>query len=181
MHRRDLLRLFAAAAGALPFVPESADAAIEIGRRLHDRGRFAAPHGILDPEQALLVSCLADAILPRTHTPGANDVDVTGFIGQLLGEWYEWDDAQTFLTGLAAFDDRARRQHGESLFGLSADDRTALLDAVDREEGAPGTPAASWVRLKSLVMYGYLTSERVMQEAAEGPIVPGRFAGTSSL
>ncbi len=181
MHRRDLLRLFAAAAGALPFVPESAGEATEIGQRLHHRGRFAAPDGILDGAQARLVSALADVILPRTHMPGANDVDVTGFIGHLLGEWYEWDDAQTFLAGLAALDDRARLRHGASLVALGEERRIDLLGDVDREEGPPGTPAASWARLKSLVMYGYLTSERVMKEVAAYPLVPGRFVGSSSL
>ena len=169
MPHRDLLRLFAAAAGALPFVPESLDAAIEIGRRLHLRGPFAARYGMLDMEQARLTSGLADAILSSADTPGGSaEVDAAGFIGRLLNEWYDFEEAQPFLVGLARLDERARQQYGIPLLGLSQDQRAEFLDSIGRAEGAPGSPEASWARLKALAIYGYLTSERVLSEMTVG-------------
>jgi hypothetical protein len=43
--------------------------------------------------------------------------------------------------------------------------------------GDPGTAAWAWTRIKSLTVYGYFTSERVMTEVTKDPITPGRFAG----
>jgi hypothetical protein len=181
LHRRDLLRLFATAASALPFVPESADAAIEIGRRLHIPGRFAAPCGMLDAEQARLIGGLAETILVSADTPfGPADIDLAGFIGRLLTEWYDYEEAQAFLLGLVRLDALARERYGAPLPELSEDRRTALLDAIESADGGPGSPEASWARLKALTLYGYLTSDRVLS-AMPGEPIPGRFAECSSL
>lgn len=181
MHRRDLLRLFATAASALPFVPESVDAAIEIGRRLHLPGRFAAPYGMLDTEQARLIGGLAETILAPAVTPGGvADIDLAGFIGRLLTEWYDYEESQSFLLGLVRLDSLAGERYGAPLLELSQDRRTVLLGAIESADGAPGSPAASWTRLKALALYGYLTSERVLN-AMSGEPIPGRFAESSSL
>lgn len=181
MHRRDLLRLFATAASALPFVPESVDAAIEIGRRLHLPGRFAAPCGMLDEEQARLIGGLVELILPPADTPGGTaDIDLAGFIGRLLTEWYDYEEAQSFLLGLRRLDDLARERYRAPLLELSEDRRTELLDVIESADGAPGSPGASWARLRALTLYGYLTSERVLSGMTGAPL-PGGFAGSSSL
>jgi hypothetical protein len=181
LHRRDLLRLFATAASALPFVPESADAAIEIGRRLHLPGRFAAPYGMLDDEQARFIGGLAETILHPVGTPGGTaDIDLAGFIGRLLTEWYDYEEARSFLLGLVRLDALAEERYGAPLVELSENQRTALLDAIESADGPPGSPEASWARLKALTLYGYLTSERVLN-AMPGEPIPGRFAESSSL
>jgi hypothetical protein len=156
MHGRELLRLFAAAAGALPFVPESADAAIEIGRRLHLPDRFA-PRGMLDLSQARFVGELAGSVLAETGEPAARDVDLAGFIARLLTEWYDYEDAERFLADLATLDHQARERYGIPLLELDGDRRSALLEAREARDGTAGSPEASWARLKAMAWYGVLS------------------------
>jgi len=61
------------------------------------------------PAQAMLVSELAEIILPRTSTPGAKDVGVPGFIDSMLKEVYDKKEQERFLKGIADFDEDAKK------------------------------------------------------------------------
>ena len=171
MQRRDLLRLLGTGA-LLPFVPRSLDAAIRFGRAAH----IAAARGdleVLTPAQAELVTTLADLILPRTDTPGASDVGVTGFVDHLLATWYHDDEREQFLAGLAEIDTRS----GGKFTSLPAGDQARLLESLDGLEGSPGSAESEFGRLKALTVYGSFTSEQVVKEVTRDPLIPGRFDG----
>jgi hypothetical protein len=175
MHRRDLFRLLGATS-ALPLLPGSRDI-VELGRALHAGLRQNADLQLLTADQAALVTLLGDMIIPRTDTPGASDVGVTAFIDHLLAEWFQPDEVQPLLAGLAAIDTRARLDYGSSFVELSEPDRISLLTSID----ATGSAEAAFARIKSLTVYGYFTSERVMTEVTREPIIPGRFDGCVAL
>ncbi len=171
MHRRELLRLIGTGT-LLPFLPRSVDRALAFGREAHRRARERSPEA-LSPEQAELVTTLADLILPPTDTPGASDVGVTGFIDHLLAHWYHDDERAAFLAGLAEIDRRA----GGRFVGLAPAEQTRLLAAIDQAPGETGSAESEFGRLKSLTLYGYFTSERVVRDVTRDPVIPGRFDG----
>ena len=175
MHRRDLLRLLGAAA-ALPLPPGSGDV-VQLGRALHPRLHLNADLQVLTADQAALVTLLGDMIIPRTDSPGATDVGVTAFIDHLLAEWYQPDEVQPLLAGLAAIDTLARLDYGSSFVALTESDRVSLLTSIDDRKGGSGSAEAAFARIKALTVYGYFTSERVMTEVTREPIIPGRFDG----
>ncbi len=179
MHRRDLLRLLGATS-ALPLLPGSRDV-VELGRALHAGLRQHAGLQLLTADQAALVTLLGDMIIPRTDTPGAADVGVTAFIDHLLAEWFQPDEVQPLLAGLAAIDTRARLDYGSSFVELPEPDRISLLTSIDDRKGATGSAEAAFARIKSLTVYGYFTSERVMTEVTREPIIPGRFDGCVAM
>ena len=179
MQRRHLLRLLGAAA-ALPLLPGSTDA-LQLGRSLHAGLRINADLQVLSADQAALVTLLSDLILPRTDTPGASDVGVTGFIDHLLAEWYQPDEAQSLLAGLAMIDTISRADYGSNFVALSTADQTSLLSTIDDRKGASGSAEAAFARIKSLTVYGYFTSEKVMTDVTREPIIPGRFDGCVTL
>lgn len=171
MHRRDLLRILGTGA-LLPFVPRSVEEASRFARAAHlaaARRNFE----VLTPAQAELVGTLADLIIPRTDTPGATDVGVTGFVDHLLAAWYHDDERTEFLAGLADIDRRA----GGKFTALSPADQAKLVESIDGADGKAGTAESEFKRLKSLTIYGYFTSERVVKEVTKEPIIPGRFDG----
>jgi hypothetical protein len=170
MQRRDLLRLLGTSA-VLPFLPRTSEALTQFGQAVHHAA--AGPLKALTPAQARIVGVVADAILPRTDTPGATDVGVTEFVDLIVAKWYRPDEREQFLAGLAEINRRA----GGDFLALPPADQLTLLEALDGAKGTPGSAEAEFNRLKSLTIYGYFTSEKVMKDVIREPIIPGRFQG----
>ncbi|MFI5245191.1 MAG: gluconate 2-dehydrogenase subunit 3 family protein [Gemmatimonadales bacterium] len=175
MERRDLLRALGAAA-AFTLMPRDAQAAWSIV--------VAAPHApprALIDDRAVLVSSLADAIIPRTDSPSATDVGVTAFIDVIVAENYNDDERAVFLAGLDAIGARVRLSGAASFAEMAPEARNALLDSLDRPVDQQAPEARAWSRLKGLVIHGYFTSERVQKEVLKTEIMPGRFDGNARM
>lgn len=174
MHRRDLLRLLGATA-ALPFLPRSAEAAIALGKRVHE----GSEHGprLLNDDQAALLNVVCEMIIPRTDTPGALDAKVPAFIEHMLVVWYPADQRDRLLAGFKAIDTAA----GGSFARLAPTDQVALLTRLDQGKGDPGSAEWGVRQIKSLTIYGYFTSELVVKTVTKDPVIPGKFEGCIPL
>jgi gluconate 2-dehydrogenase gamma chain len=146
--------------------------------------------GFLSPAQVVIVSAVAEIILPRTDTPGAIDVGVPGFIDRVLKDVYKDDERNRYISGLAAFDAAAQAEHGGKFVALDRPQQVALVrkvhDAAVGEERAFHRPNESFQRpfilvTKELTLLGFFTSEvgatKVLQYAA----VPGAYHGCVPL
>lgn len=157
MHRRQVVQYLGAAL-ALPFLPRSADAAIELGQRLHLRLLDEdAPFHALDATQRALVTDVAEMIIPETDTPGATSVHVPAFIDLIAGEWMSDDERRAFLTGIDEIG-------AKGWTGMSAAERASLLTTLDGSRGDAQGAGHAFGRLKALTVYGYFTSARVERE-----------------
>jgi glucoside 3-dehydrogenase (cytochrome c) hitch-hiker subunit len=175
VERRDLVRALGAAA-AFTLMPRTAQAAWE---------RVAAapnaPRRALRPDQSALVAAVADAIIPRTDTPGATDVGVPAFIDVIVAEYYGEDERAAFLAGLDAIDSRAKATGGASFVDMMPEARTVLMDSLDVPPDRQAPEARGWARLKELTVHGYFTSERVQKDVLKTVIMPGRFDGNAPM
>jgi hypothetical protein len=180
MHRRDLIRSLAAAT-ALPFVPGGADAAVEFGRSIHERLAQGQGFRTLGTAQQALVTALCDGILPRTDTPSASDVGVPQFIDLLLTEWYDAEDRDRIVLGLAAIDMLAR-QHGAAAFAdLGPVAQTDVLEVLDGRRGDASDAGRTFGTLKSLTVYGYFTSEPISKDVLKTEIFFADFDGCAPV
>jgi hypothetical protein len=162
MLRRELLRA-AAGMAALHLVPRDAEAAVAVGRRLHDALKPGADFRTLTPAQQRLVAALCDRILPATDTPGALDVRVPEFIDLWLTERESDAGRVSFVAGLDDID-RQGRAAGGAFVDLPEESKLALMRTLDATRG-DGSPAGRvFGRLKALTVFGYFTSERVTKE-----------------
>src|SRR4030088_2282582 len=105
MRRREAVR-FLGAALALPLLPSGAEAAIKLGKSLHER-LGDVPFRTLNRDQQQLVTNIAEMIIPETDTPGATSVKVPEFIDLILTECASHAERATFLSGLSDIDTRA--------------------------------------------------------------------------
>ena len=173
MERRDLLRALASAA-ALSVLPHEALAAWT---------RVAAgplPTNGLNEAQMALVRAIADTIIPRTDTPSATDVGVHDFVNVIVAEQLTDEDRTAGLAGLDAIDAFARTEKNAVFAELDAAARGAVIDKL--ESGSrDADPAKTYWRLKSLVVHGYFTSERVMKDVLKHTVMPGRFEGSAPV
>jgi gluconate 2-dehydrogenase gamma chain len=81
----------------------------------------------LTQPQADLVSAVVDIMIPRTTTPGANDVGVPALIDLLLKDVYSAADRERYLAGLAEFDATAQQTYGKSFVALEPLKQNALV------------------------------------------------------
>ena len=174
MERRDLFRALASAA-ALSLMPRST--ALAAWTRVAAGER--SPNGLSDAQMAL-VRAMADAILPRTDTPGGTDVGVHHFVDVMVAEYATDEDRTTFLAGLDAIDARARSESSVVVAELNPDARGTFIESLESGD-RDVEPARQYWRLKSLIVHGYFTSEPVMKQVLKVEIMPGRFDGAAPM
>lgn len=157
MQRREVVRYLGAAL-ALPFLPRSAEAAIEAGERLHRRlADEAVPFRTLNPAEGALVTDIAEMIIPRTHTPGATSEHVPEFIDLVLTEWMSDEERSTFMHGLADIS-------AKGFTTMAPPQRIELLTALDASRSDATGAGHTFGRIKALTVYGYFTSPRVERD-----------------
>jgi Gluconate 2-dehydrogenase subunit 3 len=148
----------------------------DLGRAIH--ARLAGRTGrSLDAHQLETVTHIAELILPETDTPGATSVRVPEFIDLIVTEWCPAAERDRLLKGLADIDARSRHILGGAFLELRPRDQQAMLQTLDGVKGAKGSAEDAFATLKELTIYGYFTSEVVMEKVNHYPVIPGRFDG----
>lgn len=176
MNRRDLLQLLGSFALVPALAPFSAERRLEIAEALHARlGQTGLR--VLTPAQDATVTAVAEAIIPRTDTPGATDAKVNEFIDLLLADWYKEEDRARFLRGIDAIDAEAMALGNTTFAAATPNTQHALLERWDNAESGPETATAAFKRLKSLTVYGYFTSEIAVKEVTKPVIFHPAFEG----
>jgi hypothetical protein len=174
MERRNLLRSLGAsmALALLPHEALAAWSAVSRGARLE--------HGLSDAQLAL-VRAVADTIIPRTDTPSATDVGVHRFVDVIVSEQYTEEQREAFTGGLNAIDTLVARDAGVVFADLAPDARGAAIEALEGATDRSVEPHRTYWRLKSLVIHGYFSSERVMKDVLRSVVMPGRFEGAAPM
>jgi len=144
-------------------------------------------------KQAMLMSELAETILPKTKTPGAKELKLDQFIDQFIKQVFSKEDQKRFLDGMDAFDNESKQMNGKSFVDSSPEQRKKLLTKVEQETSQ--IPPSFWgivmqndpVQLpfyrqaKSLVLLGYFTSEEIGKKVLVYDPVPGKFVADMPL
>lgn len=177
MDRRGLLKMIAGATGV---------AMVGVPAYVLVRAPVAQGDAGFTSEQVALLDEIAEAIIPRTDTPGAKDAEVGAFMARFVTDCYSPDDQAAFRAGLVDLDQRA----GGSFMALPAADRLQLLTGLDRQAGeqarnawvaADGSGSGSGVHwftmIKQLVLFSFFTSKVGATEVLRYDPVPGGYDG----
>ena len=141
----------------------------------------------LSEDQGILVSQVAEIIIPKTDTPGAKETGVPGFIDLMLKDVYSKEDQDRFLSGLKEFDEAANKEYGDSFNELSSEDQTAFVKkthdaAVEAEKATTPAPKRPFILMtKELTMLGFFTSEPGATQVLQYIAVPGSYKGCIPL
>lgn len=146
---------------------------------------------------------LAEAILPKTSTPGAKEAGVGEFIPIMIRDCYDPNDQKAFLEGLEGVNDRTTKEFGKRFQELSKEERLQFVNMLDKEakefqqrrgekqrilndnaadkgkglEEADQVPNHFFHMLKQLTLTGFFTSEVGMTQALRYVKIPGRYDG----
>ena len=176
MRRRQAVQ-FLGAALALPFLPRSAKAAIELGEHIHRR-LGDVPFRTLNADQQKLVTTIAEMIIPETDTPGATSVRVPEFIDLILTEHAHDDERVAFLAGLADIDARAATAGSPRFVDLPAAKKIELMTALDGARDDKTGAGLAFARLKALTVYGYFTCKTVDQDVLKTQMFFNGYQGS---
>lgn len=141
----------------------------------------------LDGGQIKLLGAVADAIVPKTDTPGALEVGVPRLLAQIYADWAS-DESRAALSGaLVRIDAAARKQTGRGFAALDPAARQVFLSGYDKAalapappppgaaQGAPSVADNGYYKLKELVVTLYYMSEAGLTTELTYEHVPGQW------
>jgi hypothetical protein len=180
LSRRAALQVLGAA--ALPAVVRADVPGDEEARALMRRVEFAPAQGSLfRADERATVAAIADAVLPRTETPGALDVGVPAFVELIAADWMTDAERAAFRDGLAALDAHAVATAGRAWPALDEASRVSEAAWAEGSEERALPAKAAFRRLKGLTVQGWFASERVQREVLRTIITPGRYHGCAPI
>jgi hypothetical protein len=96
-----------------------------------------------------------------------------------VSECFKKEDQDKFLNGLKAFDDDAKKAHGDPFIELDAETQAAFVKKVHDEavNAEAGNERPFILTLKELTMLGFFTSEPGASQVLQYNPVPGAYKG----
>ncbi len=115
------------------------------------------------------LEAITDTMLPRTETPGAVDAGVAQFIDSLFTGYFDQSQQEMMQDGLDTLHTSCKSETGQYYHELELDEKKAFLTDQFKSNEFMQT-------LKSLITWGYFTSETGMKAMNYQP-VPGKYEG----
>lgn len=123
------------------------------------------------PSELALITRLSDLIIPRTDTPGAVDVNVSGFLDSLMADWASVETQQSHRAAL--------QEIASSLSGNFVDlpDEMAvpLLTQLDSAAYSGSGDHRGYRSVKGLITQAYFASEDGALLEQQWVATPGRW------
>lgn len=193
MNRRTVLRNLGLIVGGAVLLPSC----------IHHDGKqyIQLKHIKLDGDQQALIAEISEAIIPKTTTPGAKDLNLPSFVLMMLDDCYPKAAQEAFVKGIADFNDAVKKKYDTSFTKLSMKDKEAFL--IDLESSAKpkvATPKnqittpkqieqrrkpekkpelipidAFYGTIKQQTLFGYTSSKFFMTKEIVYELVPGRW------
>lgn len=143
-------------------------------------------------EQAILISAMVDTILPATETPGGLEMKVDMFIDSVFTNLYDDKGKENVVVEIDKFENGCRDKFGKSFSKLSLGEKKQIL--LEKEKESPkfngsvwgtavGTqePVGFYRSLKSMMLWGYFTSEEISKNVLNYDPIPQEYKGCIPL
>jgi hypothetical protein len=176
MQRRTALKQLGLIAGAAIILPHctSKEAATEATIKLNKLQ--------VSGQQENLLATMADALIPKTDTPGAKELNIHQFVLRMMDDCFDADAQKKFMAGLTQAQQAIAHKTGKEAEECTPAEWQAFFQ--DIEAGKIAAPAQGEDNLKAfyepfrqLSIRGYLGSEYVMTNVFGYKMIPGKFTG----
>ncbi len=165
----------------------------QIMRALRPDGRLAFYSG----REFRFVGLIADAIIPKTDTPGAIEAGVPEYLDAMMATWASRETKQKHRQALRDIRARLRELGGEDLTKLVDEQRRTAIAALDAEAYAdytggmnlgifsggaePESLIERYRALKTLIAQVYYTTEAGATQELQHEALPGRWLADAPL
>jgi hypothetical protein len=137
------------------------------------------PGKLFSQADMLTLRDICALVIPKTETLGAAEVDVHGFIDNQLFHCSGEDEQQQAQAILLSLNAQAKTRHQQFFSDCSAAQQLQLLRDVEQSnDGFDANERSQFKRLKSLLIFGYYTSEVGSPEEPAYLPIPGGFKGS---
>lgn len=124
-----------------------------------------------------VLQVLTEALIPKTDTPGANDLKLHLFVLKMADDCYSPEDQASFTKGLEGFAAFSNGKLGKDFVDASPKEKDDLLVAIQQDEKGDIDIKRFYDITKSKTIQGYLNSKYVMTNLVKYELVPGRYNG----
>ncbi len=130
-------------------------------------------------EQMQVLANICAVVLPETDTPSAAELGVHGFIDHQLFTCYDIEQQQQTKAVINTIEQQSMTHYSSSFNQMKSEQQTELLVALEGVElGFTSADKTQFAFLKSLLVFGYFTTEVGATQALNYQAVPGEFKGS---
>ena len=129
----------------------------------------------LSTDHYTMLQRIVDLIIPETDTPGAYAAGVHRFIDMMLAEWASPETRTRYVDGLRGIDMRAREIGSGRFSASSSSQQLELLETLDTEAYAADAGDNFFKDLKTLILFGYYSSEEGASVELKFDRLPGAY------
>ncbi len=180
--KRQFLRGLSALMGAAAVSQLTSGNALATAFNYQTAGDSALIKGKLfsQPQMRILHDVCA-VVLPKTDTPSAAELDVHGFLDHQLSVCYDKVAQHKALSIVQKINVQSIAHYSLNFIELAIEQKKTLLVALEAEEfGFTAQDKQDFKELKSLLVFGYFTTEVGATQALNYQAVPGGFKGSVS-
>lgn len=131
---------------------------------------------LFDQPMMLTLKHVANTILPRTNTPSGADLDCHGFVDNQLFRCHSESEQRTCIDILKDIEEYSVNKYQLSFSQLDAQKQQKTLQSLEALDGFNKFQKNQFTLLKSLIIFGYFTSEVGAKEILRYDPVPGGFS-----
>lgn len=177
--RREFLKYLSVAMGATAASTVLSGSNLAVAMNYHAiSAKGVGAVNLFDAKQKAVLFSVCDAILPKTDTPSATQVDCHGFIEHQLVHCHnlaQQSDCKGILQDISS---AAKSKHNASFTQLPVSQQQQILVDIEKQAGFTAEQKRQFGFLKSLLVFGYFTSEAGATQALNYQAVPGGFKGS---
>ncbi|MFC4701559.1 gluconate 2-dehydrogenase subunit 3 family protein [Glaciecola siphonariae] len=179
MDRRAFLHTLSQAVGYTAAASVLAGSGLSVALAYSPKSDSASRHGLLFSQaQMKRLASIADTILPATDTKSASAVDVHGFVDHQLVQCHNEGQQQTCVAVVDFIESNAKKAYSKSFIDLDAQQQTKVLRDIEALKTADEGQKGQFKFLKSLIVFGYFTTEEGVTKALSFQPFPGGYKGS---
>ena len=170
LSRRTVIKQMLVASAGIVLVPSC----------MEDRTKasFLIKNYAVSSDQEKMLAELAEAIIPKTTSPGAKDVYAHQFVMKMVDDCASKQDQQGFVKGMKAFDEYVVKKNGKSFLKSTMAERAGILEDLEKRKAEESDEVKFYQQMKSLTIWGYTSSQYYLEQVQVYKIIPGPYKGS---
>jgi len=150
---------------------------------LHNEEKPSIPLQLIhiNPADENMLSALTETILPKTDTPGANDLAAHLFALKMVDVCYTKVNREKYIQGMKDFESWVTKKTGKTFYDASTAEKQSVVEELDGQKPTNEGMSFFYQSTKRLTIQAYTTCEFYLTKIRGYKMIPGKFQGCVPL